>query len=146
TLTLDDIRSGQIRHALRVTFANAFIAPSFVWPATTNAGAYGSVPYGTRFRLKAGFDISGFSPTAQIILNGLKQYGMIISDGGSNWDIITSTDITEDRTVQAAMLELFYAYATLNNTAFEIVDESSLMTNPGSSRVAYNNAYETPPA
>jgi hypothetical protein len=146
TLNLDDIRAGVINHALRVTFSNGYIAFSFVWPATTNAGAGGFVPYGSRFRLKSSFDISGFSPTAQIILTALKQYGMIISDGGINWDIVTSTDITADRTVQAARLEIQSANATLNASQFEIVDESSLMVSAGSSLVAYGNGYETPSA
>jgi hypothetical protein len=146
TLDLDDIRSGVIRHAMRVTFSNGYIFPSFLWPATTHAGAWGTVPYGTRFRLKAGFNISAFSATARIILTALKQYGMIISDGGANWDIVTATDLTEDRAVLAAMAEIANARGTLNAGQFEIVDESALMVNPFSSRVAYNNGYVTPSA
>ncbi len=146
TLTLDDIRSGTIRHAMRVTFANAYIAPKFLWPATANAGAWGTVPYGARFRLKPTFDISGFSRTAQIILTALKQYGMIISDGGSNWDVVVSTDLTEDRAIQAALMEIGSKASQMNSSHFDIVDESSLMVSPNSSRIAYNNRYVTPPA
>ena len=39
---------------------------------------------GMRIRLKASFDISGFSSTNQIILKAMKQYGMILADNGSN--------------------------------------------------------------
>ncbi len=146
TLTLDDIRSGLIRHALRVTFGNSYIAPAFVWPATTHAGAFGFVPYGTRFRLRADFDITGFGAIAQVILRCLKQYGMIISDGGSNWDIVTSTDLTEDRDVQAAIYEIGLKNYLIRQTDMDIVDESALMVSPLSSQVAWNNAYVTPSA
>jgi hypothetical protein len=37
-----------------------------------------------RIRLKASFDISGYSTTNQIILKAMKQYGMILADNGSN--------------------------------------------------------------
>jgi hypothetical protein len=36
-----------------------------------------------RLRLKASFDISGFSPANQVILTALQQYGMILADNGS---------------------------------------------------------------
>jgi hypothetical protein len=35
-----------------------------------------------RIRLKADFDISGFSPANQVILTAMKQYGMILADNG----------------------------------------------------------------
>jgi hypothetical protein len=38
---------------------------------------------GRRFRLKAGFEVCGFSPQVQVILNALKRYGMMLSDNGS---------------------------------------------------------------
>src|SRR5262249_54372459 len=40
---------------------------------------------GERFRLKASFNISGFSAANQVILQALKDYGMIVADNGSPW-------------------------------------------------------------
>ena len=40
---------------------------------------------GARFRLKAGFDSSGFSVDAKVILTAMKHYGMIVADNGSDW-------------------------------------------------------------
>jgi hypothetical protein len=37
----------------------------------------GTLPPGTRLRLKASFDISKFSAANQVILTALNQYGMI---------------------------------------------------------------------
>jgi hypothetical protein len=38
---------------------------------------------GMRMRLKADYDISGFSKTNQVILTALKRYGIILADNGS---------------------------------------------------------------
>jgi hypothetical protein len=40
---------------------------------------------GERFRLKQSFDISGFSAANRVILQALKDYGMIVADNGSGW-------------------------------------------------------------
>ena len=40
---------------------------------------------GMRVRLKANYDISGFSPNVQVILQALKTYGMILADNGSDF-------------------------------------------------------------
>jgi len=59
-----------------------------IWPAygcSVIAEGVLVVPYGARFRLKANFDISKFSAIAQILLTELKQYGLILADGGTGW-------------------------------------------------------------
>jgi len=57
------------------------VLPATHWASSvTNANA---PPMGMRLRLKASFDISGFSHTNQIILTALKTYGMILADNGS---------------------------------------------------------------
>ncbi len=38
---------------------------------------------GARLRLKASFDVSGYSATNQVILNAMKKYGLILADNGS---------------------------------------------------------------
>ena len=47
---------------------------------------------GMRVRLKASVDISGYSPSMQVILRALKKYGMILADNGSNWYISGAPD------------------------------------------------------
>ena len=47
---------------------------------------------GMRMRLKASFDISGFSATNQVILTALKKYGMIMADNGSSMYISGAPD------------------------------------------------------
>ncbi|MGA3345971.1 MAG: chitobiase/beta-hexosaminidase C-terminal domain-containing protein [Terracidiphilus sp.] len=84
----DEIASGAINHAIRFTMQQTKDDNNggyFVYPATHAAGnLWGSMNVmGMRIRLKASFDISGFSPVNQIILKAMQQYGMILADNGS---------------------------------------------------------------
>ena len=74
-----------ITHALRFTVNRS--DDTYVFPASHEAGSNNPSypPMGARFRLKASFDISGFSATDQVILQALKDYGMIVADNGSSW-------------------------------------------------------------
>jgi len=82
------VTAGQIRHALRVTFAKT--RQAFVHPATHFASSdpSSSLPaMGQRLRLKASYDISGFTGAAKAVLVALKKYGMLVADNGSSWFI-----------------------------------------------------------
>jgi len=135
---------GTIKHALRMTLQNGYICGSsianacggnatgarHIWPATAEAFAGGGVvPYGARFRLKASFDISKFSVIAQILLTQLKQYGLILADGGTGW----ATQPEETRwpaAYRAAFNEI--GGAGIGPSNFEAVDESGLEVSPTS--------------
>jgi hypothetical protein len=85
----DEILGGAINHAIRFTMQQTKHGPNdrgyFVYPASHAAGTSSSINniMGMRVRLKAGFDISGYSTTNQIILTAMKKYGMILADNGS---------------------------------------------------------------
>ena len=84
----DEVAAGAINHAIRFTMQqtkNDANGGYFVEPASHAAGTvYGvSNVMGMRIRLKASFDISGFSAANQIILTAMKKYGMILADNGS---------------------------------------------------------------
>jgi hypothetical protein len=51
---------------------------------------------GMRVRLRAGFDTSGYPPSARVILEALKTYGMIVADNGSNWYLSGAPDARWD--------------------------------------------------
>lgn len=76
---------GVINHALRFTVPNT--DDNYVFPASHEAGVNNSAEprMGERFRLKQSFDISGFPAADQVILQALKDYGMIVADNGSSW-------------------------------------------------------------
>ena len=75
----DEVSSGAINHALRVSVPAT--DHSYVWPArSTGTGSTDGryPPMGQRYRLKASFDTSGYSPQAKTILEALKKYGMMV--------------------------------------------------------------------
>jgi hypothetical protein len=93
----DEVAAGQIKHALRFTLQSsraAFVPPASHWAAnSTNVLA---APMGMRLRLKAGFNISSFSPANQVLLTALKKYGMIMADNGSSMYISGAPDARWD--------------------------------------------------
>jgi hypothetical protein len=80
--------SGEINHAFRFTVRRTQRA--YVYPATHYASSLTDTnypPMGLRFRLKASYNLSGFTGQALVIATALKKYGMILADNGSNWYI-----------------------------------------------------------
>lgn len=74
-----------IEHALRFTLSKtrrAYAPPASHWASKETDEHL--PPMGMRVRLKADYDISGFSPETQAILQALKTYGMILADNGSD--------------------------------------------------------------
>jgi hypothetical protein len=88
----DEVQAGTINHALRFTVSKTQAA--HLWPARHHTSQQGTQypPMGLRFRLKASFNISSFSPTNQVILRALKKYGMLVSDNGSSWYLSGAPD------------------------------------------------------
>jgi hypothetical protein len=125
----DEVASGEIKHAVRFTAPQTRNA--YIWPARHRASSLTGQQYppmGQRFRLKAGFDISGFSRDTKVILAALKKYGMILADNGSSWFISGAPDSRWNNDV---LREL----SRVTGSAFEAVDESSIMVNPNSGQV-----------
>ena len=82
-----------VTHAVRFTCRKsrrAYVPPATHYAATTKDP--GAPPMGMRVRLKAGFDTRTFPASAQVILDGLKKYGMILADNGSDWYITGTPD------------------------------------------------------
>jgi hypothetical protein len=122
----EEVRAGEINHALRFTAPQT--RQAYVWPARHYASDLTDEnypPLGQRFRLKADYDISGFSPHVQVILIALKKYGMILADNGSSWFISGAPD---ERWDNDSLREL----KQLQGSDFEAVDVSSLMVDENS--------------
>ncbi len=116
----EEILAGEIRHALRFTAPRT--TREFLWPARHFASYVNdsTLPsMGARFRLKANFDLSSFSPTTRIILTALKRYGMMLADNGSSWYVQGDEDVRWDN--------LADEWRRIPGSAFEAVDTSVLM-------------------
>lgn len=83
----------EIKHALRFTVGRSRRA--YVYPARHFASGDPDPnlpPMGMRVRLKASFDISGYSAANQVILRALKKYGMFVADNGPGWFLSGAPD------------------------------------------------------
>lgn len=89
----DELERGVVEHAMRVTVRRSRRA--YVAPATHFASRLTdeNLPrMGERLRLRADFDISQYSKPVQVILVGLKRYGMLVADNGIDWAISVTPD------------------------------------------------------
>ena len=89
----DELKRGAVEHALRVTVVKT--RREYVAPATHYASRHTNEEYprmGERIRLRADYDVSGFSPEVQTILKCLKKYGMFVADNGIDWAISVAPD------------------------------------------------------
>jgi len=123
----DEVAAGEINHAIRFTVPQT--RREFIWPARHYASSLTDKKYppmGQRFRLKAGFNISGFSAEVQVILKALKKYGMILADNGSSWFISGVPDERWNNDILVNQLKL------VKGSDFEAIDESSLMVDSDS--------------
>lgn len=118
----DEVARGAINHALRFTVPTsqrAFVLPATHWASSlTDPNA---PPMGTRLRLKASFDISGFPTDDQVILTALKKYGMILADNGSAIFISGAPDSRWNNT----NLNLL---KTITASSFEVVQMGTIYT------------------
>jgi hypothetical protein len=80
---------------------------------------------GLRLRLRADYDLSGFSPQVIVILQALKTYGMILADNGSPWYISGAPDERWDN-------DVLHELDQVTGSDFEVVDSSVLMIDPDS--------------
>lgn len=119
-----DFAAGGFDHALR--FAVEHSREAYVYPATHEAGESSDPdlpPMGLRLRLRADYDISGFGPQTQAVLQALKTYGMIVADNGTDWYITGAPNRNWDNA------DLHDLEDVLGEN-FEVVDTSSMEPSP----------------
>ena len=133
----DEVLAGAINHAIRLTVPQT--QDEYVWPARHYASNLTNAKYppmGTRFRLKASFDISGFSAANQIILKALKKYGMMVADNGSAWYISGAPDSRWND-------DDLHNLGQITGADFEAVDVSPLMVNQNSGQARHARSSES---
>jgi hypothetical protein len=89
----DEVERGMVDHAMRFTVQKTRRA--YVYPATHFASKHTDEELprmGERFRLRADFDVTKYSPHVQAILKGLKKYGMFVADNGGDWRLSVAPD------------------------------------------------------
>ena len=116
----DEVAAGAIAHALRFTVQRT--QRGFIFPARHFASSSDDPslpPMGLRLRLKASYDVTRFRGQSRVILEGLKRYGMIVADNGSDWYVTGASDPRWDD-------EDLNQLKTVPGSAFEAVQTGSI--------------------
>jgi hypothetical protein len=116
----DEVRRGEINHALRFTARRTRRA--YVYPARHFASDLTDPDLpamGQRLRLRRGYDISRFPRQARVVLRALKRYGMILADNGSSWYVSGAPHRGWDN-------DDLHSLHRVPGRAFEVVDTSRL--------------------
>jgi len=117
----DEAAAGNIQHALRFTLPHtraAFTPPASHYAGNTSAAT--APPMGMRLRLKASYDISGFSAPMRAILTAMKKYGLILADNGSALYVTGASDSRWSSDLDSLK--------TVPATAFEVIQISPIYT------------------
>jgi hypothetical protein len=116
------VLGGALRHAVRFTVSRSRRA--LVAPARHHAGAGDDPslpPMGLRLRMKQGYDCSAYSEPARVICSGLKRYGMLVADNGSDWYVSGAPDPRWDDDALGDLKQI-------TGDAFEVVETGPIQT------------------
>ena len=119
----EEVARGRIDHALRFTVSRTRRA--YVFPARHFASSLTDPslpPMGLRVRLKRSYPIAGFPRQARIVLQALKEYGMLVADNGSDWFVSGAPHPKWSN-------DQLHALHRVPGSAFEVVDTSGLPRN-----------------
>ena len=128
----DDLARGSIDHMLGIVIAKDK-GTGYTWPAGAGDGTGvnpDGVPMGSVLRLRADFDMSGYSAATQVVLRALQEHGAVIydsttpgQDGAKLLAMSNGWAGTEHLTAQAEL-------NTVPMSAFEVVDVSGILVDP----------------
>lgn len=116
----EEVARGRIDHALRFTVSRTRRA--YVWPArhyASNDTSPALPPMGLRLRLKKSYPIASFPRQARIVLQALKEYGLIVADNGSDWYVSGAPHPKWSN-------DQLHALHRVPGSAFEVVEPAAL--------------------
>jgi hypothetical protein len=117
------VEQGEIRHALRFTAQRTrrgYISPARHFASSDTSSA--RPPMGMRVRLKASVDISGYPPSARVVLQALRTYGMMLADNGGDWFVSGAPDPRWNDTELNTLKQI-------RGSDFEVVEMGAVVTN-----------------
>jgi hypothetical protein len=125
----EEVKAGEINHAIRFILPNAMIrTKKYVYPATHGTNTTGpqtSIPYGGQMRLRADFPLDTLKPAAQVVARAMQKYGMYMADGG-NIALTAQADVVGCATWAEVDLEPG-DLSSLLATDFEVIDRGPTM-------------------
>jgi hypothetical protein len=123
-VSYDEVVSGEIDHAIRITFSetrNAYIPPA-THRASDSCEAL-DPPMGMRLRLNPSYPTASLGPQAEVIAEALQTYGAIVADNGSNFFITGTRDSRWDD-------EDLNDLNAINGDQFQVVESAASQVTP----------------
>jgi hypothetical protein len=95
-VSINDVRSGVINHAVPIAITSPARWSSYSWPAQRSDGAdYGpnAIPEGTRLRLPASVHVDSLplTPIAKMVAKAAQKYGMVVVDRAGSVAVIAES-------------------------------------------------------
>ena len=117
----DEVARGRIDHALRFTVERTRRA--YVWPARHFASDLDRTRRCPRWASASASRpttrLAGYPRQARVVLQALKEYGMVVADNGSNWFVSGAPDPRWSN-------DQLHTLHRVPGSAFEVVDTGSL--------------------
>jgi len=85
-----------------------------------------NAPMGLRLRLKAGYDLSGFTGEALVLLTALKKYGLFVTDGSGTAGMLRGEQVRDPQAWDWPA-NLGFVLSTVPATAFEVVETGPIL-------------------
>jgi hypothetical protein len=129
----EEVAAGFIGHAIRFTLENDLTRDAYVWPArhaASDSDAAEDIPMGQRFRLRTSFDISPYPPEIQVIMQAMKDYGIILADNGSSLFLSGAPDERWDNDMLRDLRDIVAADLEAVNICPLMLDPDSGQVNP----------------
>ncbi len=131
-LSYDEIERGRVDHVVHATTTN-ISSTGVVWPARATDGRNddpAAAPMGAWLRLRDDVDLDALDlgPQARIIAEGLREYGMVLSDSSANFALRGTPDARWDR-------QDLDTLRSLSAADLEVVDVRGVVVSPDSMEV-----------
>lgn len=129
----EEVAAGFIGHAIRFTLDNDITRDAYVWPArhaASDSDDPEDVPMGQRFRLRADFDVSAYPPEIQVIMQAMKEYGIILADNGSSLFLSGAPDERWDNDMLRDLRDILASDLEAVNICPLMLDPDSGQVNP----------------
>jgi serine/threonine-protein kinase len=127
--TADEVKAGEIKHAIRFILPNDRVKRGYVRPAThgtDTTGGTNAPAYGVHLRLRADYPIDSLpSEGAKVVARALQKYGMYHADGGN---IALTAQSDRHTTATWSGLLTPQALSALDVEDFEVIDHGTMIT------------------
>lgn len=119
-----------------MTLPSSIVSDQYIYPASHITSSSGSLPFGSRLRLKNNSTVNALiatmGPESQIVAHAMQQYGLILADNGSSM-YVTGTSAAQNATNGISLVwdmnDILAGLEQLRASNFDVVNLTPAVTN-----------------